>query len=299
MDRPGLFPFRGPGRFDALADARALAGAAPKVVELGAAHLAALLDLDPLDEGYGHYDYAAISDAVSSLRSSFDGQLIIRKGVEITYQKGRENEIRKFLEGKDYDFVMGSVHLVGSFDISQDSGTEQFFSNRTRENAFLSYFETSLALVCSDLFDIIGHFEMIRRYSLRYSNDYSYSEFSEIIDEILQRLIALNMVLEVNTSGLRHLPKQAYPRPEIVRRFIALGGKRVTLGSDSHLSEHIGYRIPEMMNDLKEIRDYVQKEYFITLFWSCSPVKNRKEVYFEKINKVIREAEKHMIEEGK
>ena len=55
----------------------------------------------------------------------------------------------------------------------------------------------------------------------------------------------------------------------------------------------------EEMNDLKEIRDYVQNEYCMTLFGLCRPVTNRKEVYFEKINRVIREAEKNMIEEGK
>lgn len=211
------------------------------------------LDFDPLDEGYGHYDYAAISDAVSSVRESFDGQLVIRKGVEVTYQKGREDEIKEFLVGKDYDFVMGSVHLVGSFDISQDKGTEQFFSNRTREDAFLAYFETSLDLISSGLFDTIGHFEMIRRYALRFSADYSCSEFSSIIDEILRKLIALDMVLEINTSGLRHLPKEIYPRGEIIKRYLEFGGRLVTVGSDSHLPEHIGYRIPETVLTLKKM----------------------------------------------
>lgn len=210
------------------------------------------LDFDPLDEGYGHYDYSAISDAISSLRSSFAGQLTIRKGVEITFQKGREEEIRTFLDGKEYDYVMGSVHLVGSFDISQDQGTGQFFSNRTREEALLAYFETSRDLVCSGLFDSLAHFEMIRRYALRYSDDYSYGEFSGMVDEVLGKLISQDMVLEVNTSGLRHLPKQTYPRPEIVEKFIALGGRFITVGSDAHLPDHIGYRIPETIRDLKK-----------------------------------------------
>jgi histidinol-phosphatase (PHP family) len=211
------------------------------------------LDFDPLDEGYGHYDYEAISERIDSLRKVYGGRLTIRKGVEVTYQKERDNEIRGFLEGKDYDFVMGSVHLVGNFDVSQDKGTEQFLSHYTREDAFQSYFETSLNLVSSGLFDTIGHFEMVRRYALSYRDDYSYGEFSRIIDEVLRKLIAHDTVLEVNTSGLRHLPKETYPRPEIITRYIALGGKRITVGSDAHLPEHIGYRIPETMRALEKM----------------------------------------------
>jgi histidinol-phosphatase (PHP family) len=211
------------------------------------------LDFDPLDEGYGHYDYAAISESILSLRDSFRDRLTIRKGIEITYQKKREDEIARFVEGKDFDFVMGSIHLVGSFDISQDMGTEQFFLRQKREEALFSYFKTTLDLACCGIFDILGHFEMIRRYALSYATDYSYGEYSDIIDEILSKLIAGDTALEVNTSGLRHLPKQPYPRPEILKRYLALGGRHVTIGSDSHLPEHIGYRILEMMRELREM----------------------------------------------
>lgn len=211
------------------------------------------LDLDPQDEGYGHYDYHAISDAIDVLRPSFDGRLRIRKGIEITYQKTREDEIGGFLEGKDYDFVTGSVHLVGDFDISQERGTERFFFHCTREDAIRSYFETTLNLVSCNLFDVLGHFEMLRRYALRYSDDYSYREFSESIDEILKALVETGMVLEVNTSGLRHLPRETYPRPEVIERFVALGGRHLTVGSDAHLAEHIGYEIPALVSTLKSM----------------------------------------------
>ncbi len=211
------------------------------------------LDLDPQDEGYGHYDYRAISDAITTLRSSLEGQICIRKGIEITYQKKREDEIRAFLEGKEYDFIIGSVHLVGNYDISQESGTRRFFSECIREDAIHSYFETTLDLVLCGLFDVLGHFEMLRRYAVRYTNDYTYGEYAENIDEVLSALIARGTTLEINTSGLRHLPGETYPRPEVIKRFIALGGTHLTIGSDAHLPEHIGYEIPALLGTLREM----------------------------------------------
>lgn len=220
-----------------------------RAIELGLNEIAFTehLDLDPKDEGYGLYDYEGISKKLSELQSIYDGRLKIKKGVEVTYQSKRENEIRQFIEDKDYDFILGSVHLVGDFDISGDEGTKRFFECFNRKEAFLSYFKVTNSLVQSGIFDCLGHFEMIRRYGISCIRDYTYEEFKEPIDKILNMLIEKEMALEINTSGLRHLPKETYPRKEIVERFLDLGGVRLTIGSDSHLPEHIGYRIPETM----------------------------------------------------
>lgn len=224
-----------------------------RVVEQGFDEIAFTehLDLDPQDEGYGFYDYEAISKRISELKNLYNGRLGIKKGIEVTYQKKREVEIKNFLKDKDYDFVIGSVHLIGEFDVSQVQGTEEYFKRFDRKEAFQSYFDVTYDLVNSGIFDILGHFEMIRRYALKYVEDYSYNEFKEPIDRVLELVVKKGMTLEVNTSGIRHLPKETYPRLEIVRRFFELGGKFITVGSDAHLKEHIGYRIAETMELLQ------------------------------------------------
>jgi len=58
------------------------------------------------------------------------------------------------------------------------------------------------------------------------------------------------------------------------------------------------YILPsEAMNDLKVIRDSVQREYFMGLFGSFSPVRNSRKAYYEKINRVIEEAKTMTIKE--
>jgi len=226
-----------------------------RAIELGLSEIAFTehLDFDPIDEGYGYYNYKGISENLLELKSLYKGRLIIKKGVEVTYQREREDEIEKFLDDKDFDFVIGSVHLIGEIDVSGDKGTEKYFKEVERKKAIRSYFETTHNLVNSGIFDCLGHFEMLRRYALKYIKDYSYEEFKEPIDEILEAIAKKGMTLEVNTSGLRHLPEETYPRIEIVERFLELGGQNLTIGSDSHLPEHIGYRIPETMELLLNI----------------------------------------------
>ncbi len=205
------------------------------------------LDLDPKDEGYGFYDYKAVSKKIEELRVIYAGKLKIKKGLEVTYQKEREEEIKDFVCGKNYDFVIGSVHLVGDFDISQENGTKKYCRKMGRRKAYISYFEVTRNLAASGIFDSLGHLEMIRRYAIKYIDDYSYNEFKEQIDDILKMLVEKGLALEVNTSGIRHMPETTYPREEIIRRFLEVGGKFLTIGSDAHLPEHIGYRIQEEM----------------------------------------------------
>src|ERR1700686_698922 len=49
------------------------------------------------------------------------------------------------------------------------------------------------------------------------------------------------MALAGNASGLRQGPGETYPAPPILDRFRALGGRRVTAGSDAHRAPSFAY----------------------------------------------------------
>jgi histidinol-phosphatase (PHP family) len=51
--------------------------------------------------------------------------------------------------------------------------------------------------------------------------------------------------MEVNTSGLRQDVGETYPSAAIVARYRELGGRRVTVGSDSHRIQHFAYGLGE------------------------------------------------------
>ena len=65
--------------------------------------------------------------------------------------------------------------------------------------------------------------------------------FSEIIDEILKKIISRNKGIELNTGGTYKGMINTNPHPDIVRRYRELGGEVITVGSDAHTADKIGY----------------------------------------------------------
>ena len=60
---------------------------------------------------------------------------------------------------------------------------------------------------------------------------------------------------------LRQKIGQTLPGRDILTRYYELGGRMVTIGSDSHREEHFAYGIPEVQEMLKEI-GFTELTYF-------------------------------------
>ena len=65
------------------------------------------------------------------------------------------------------------------------------------------------------------------------------SNYRELIDEILRTVASKGKGLELNTSGMDRCGG-FLPTADIFRRFKELGGKIVTVGSDSHHCSRVG-----------------------------------------------------------
>jgi len=60
------------------------------------------------------------------------------------------------------------------------------------------------------------------------------------IEPILQKLVERGVGLEINTSGVRQAPREPYPGLAVLTRYRELGGRVLTVGSDSHRVEQLG-----------------------------------------------------------
>lgn len=118
----------------------------------------------------------------------------------------------------------------------------------------MRYFEILLEMVqnFSD-FDVVGHLDYIIRYGPFEEKSYNFRDFEEIIDLILKEIIRKGKGLELNTSGLRGPLNTTFPREEVLKRFRGLGGKRITVGSDSHFNSHYHAGIMEGIGYLKSM----------------------------------------------
>ncbi len=203
------------------------------------------MDFDPSDEGFGFYDAMAIRDDLDACRREFPG-LRIFKGVEVTYQTKYRKQISRFLKKGNFDYAIGSVHMVGDGDISRAERQDDYFGKRSEREAYGPYFEEARLLAESGLFDTLGHLDLCKKYGHRHYGPMDWTKYAAEIEGILGAAIARGMGLELNTSGLRQEAEDTYPNIGVITRFRALGGKRVPLGSDAHRPQDIGHAFAEL-----------------------------------------------------
>ena len=182
-------------------------------------------------------DMSKYSDKISHVQTEYSGRLNIGYGLEFGLCRGLEDRYAKIASSYDLDFIIGSTHLCHNKDIPWSS----FWALGDETELFQDYFEESLANITSYTdFDTYGHLDYVVRYAPFKEKNYSYSRYSDIIDEILKRLISLGKGLELNTKGKRCGLSEMNPCTDILRRYKDLGGDIVTIGSDAHVPSDVG-----------------------------------------------------------
>ena len=102
-------------------------------------------------------------------------------------------------------------------------------------------------------FDVLGHIDYIDRYFEDFSTIPKYEEYHYLIESILKILIQKGKGIEVNTAGMRYGLDYFHPKIQILKLYKELGGEIITVGSDSHTPETIGYGYKAVEKMLKDI----------------------------------------------
>ena len=216
-------------------------------------------DKDDLEWGEeGIFDVDAYFVEMQKLQEEYAGKLNIRIGIELglrTYLKDYYEELTKKYP---FDFVIGSVHNVpykkdaeGNI-LYTDPAAEKLFTDRTDKEAYRLMMETTLENVrTSDCFQTLGHLDYVVRYGKSREKEYSYTDYADIIDEILKLLIEKEKGLEVNSAGLKYGLPFAHPHPDVLKRYRELGGEIIAIGDDAHKPEHMAWefdKVPDILH---------------------------------------------------
>lgn len=227
-------------------------------------------DKDDLEWGEeGIFDVDAYFVEMQKLQEEYAGKLNIRIGIELglrTYLKDYYEELTKKYP---FDFVIGSVHNVpykkdaeGNI-LYTDPAAEKLFTDCTDKEAYRLMMETTLENVrTSDCFQTLGHLDYVVRYGKSREKEYSYTDYADIIDEILKLLIEKEKGLEVNSAGLKYGLPFAHPHPDVLKRYRELGGEIITIGADAHKPEHIAYDFAKAEEILKSCGFKYYTEFF-------------------------------------
>lgn len=190
------------------------------------------------DEAY-HTEYLRLKELYSD-------RIELLFGVELGLMDYLAPRLYEFAKSQPFDFIIGSSHLVDGVDPYYP----EYFGTYGDQNGILRYFESILANITAfDDFDVYGHLD----YVVRYSNAKTYrpADYTELLDEILKKLISMGKGIELNTAGLKYGLGWAHPHPELLKHYRELGGEIITVGSDGHKGEHIAYDFDKASDILK------------------------------------------------
>ena len=180
--------------------------------------------------------------------------LLIRRGMEFGLTPDNPDQLKKDLQRRPFDFVLGSVHLVDGVDIY----LQPYWQGKTYDEAVRLHLETTLECVrVHEDYDVLGHLTYIAKCGANPRKELlRYEDHKPIMDEIMLELVRRGKGMELNTSGIDRCGGPL-PTLDYFQRFYDLGGRIVTVGSDSHDVARAGQYTHEMVAELKKIFGYV------------------------------------------
>ena len=191
-------------------------------------------------------DIKRYSEKVHEMNAIYGDVIHIHKGVEIGLQPHLLSRYEKLMQEEAFDFVLCSIHTVQK----QGLHSRDLFKGRTVEEAFRLYYEELLYCVQRfSNYDVLAHIDLVKRYTDKPSED----QCLDLIEEIFKIIIPQGKGIEINTSSYRYGLQAGMPSTDILELYKTCGGSTITLGSDSHVSETIGYKFDESKALLKNL----------------------------------------------
>jgi histidinol-phosphatase (PHP family) len=197
------------------------------------------------DEGYrlSFDEMEAYRSDILSAKERYQDRIEILLGYEVDWLPGHIDER---VLGAEVDFLIGSVHFIDkwSFDNPEFIGG---WEERSVDEIWQAYFEATEAMAKSGLFDIAGHFDLIKVFKYLPKKD-----IRLLAKNTLKAIKKSNMVLEVNSAGLRKPIGELYPSKLLLEEAFALDVP-ITFGSDAHSVDQVGFGYEEAVTMAKAV----------------------------------------------
>ncbi|NLU36944.1 MAG: histidinol-phosphatase HisJ family protein [Clostridiales bacterium] len=214
------------------------------------------MDIDEPDnpDAFQIKDLNEYMEELKKVKEMFQDKLQVKAGIEIGLQDWTLRQASNIALNYPFDFVIASIHLVDGID----PYFKEYFEDRDKIKSYTDYYQTILQLLKDyDDYNVLGHLDYLRRYS-----PYEYKPEDrwigrELLEAIFKILIEKGKGLELNTAGFKHYSSQPHPHPDILKLFREMGGEIVTIGSDAHSVEYVGYECKRAL----ECLDYAGFEY--------------------------------------
>ena len=161
----------------------------------------------------------------------------LRLGLEMDFVPGREDRIANLLDGRELDYVIGSIHFLGDRAVDDD-GYDIWEGVGDADGIWARYFETLAELARSGLYDILAHPDLVKMWGSARPGPERDPRFH--YEPVIEAIADTGIAVEVSTAGLRKPAAELYPSDAFAEMCVDAGAC-FALSSDAHVPEHVGF----------------------------------------------------------
>ena len=203
------------------------------------------------------YAFDDLDDYCGFVREETD----LKLGIEMDFVPGREDRIANQLDGRDWDYVVGSIHFLR--DHSLDTEDYSIWgAGESPEKVWRRYFDTLAESARSGLYDIIGHPDLVKIWGR--AAPIPDGDLRRYYEPAVEAFAESGVAVELSTAGWRKPVGEQYPsRPYL--EMLVDAGCPIALSSDAHTSDQLGFeyeRAVELLQDhgVREIAVFERRE---------------------------------------
>ena len=188
---------------------------------------------------------------VSRLQQIYRDRITIYLATEADYIKDFVDSTKTICRSYPFDYVIGSVHILDGvvIDYSEPMLRQHLEELGGVKGLWEKYWHAMENLINADFCNIIGHFDLPKKYKISFSA----VDFTDRIDYLLTLIKDKGLVIELNTSGIdRSFTGEIYPSPAILK-LAADKNIEITLGSDAHSPAEVGRHFQRAVELLKSL----------------------------------------------
>ena len=182
------------------------------------------------------------------VEEKYKKKITVIKGIEL----GLQHHVIEYLNSaavmNHYDFILGSFHCAEGKDLYGSA----YYANRMASEVYRGFYGYCIKVLKKfDNFDVMGHVNIIERYSACVP---AFESYGDLIEGIFKLIIEKGKGIELNTSSIRYGMGQNYtPSTIMLRLYKEMGGEIITIGSDAHRPKDVGSDIQFAAELLKSL----------------------------------------------
>jgi histidinol-phosphatase (PHP family) len=173
----------------------------------------------------------------------------LKLGIEADFVPGREDRLAALLDGRDWDYVVGSVHFLGDSAVDYDR-YDVWTTGEPPDRVWRRYFEWIGEAAMSGLFDVLAHPDLVKHWGRE--RPWPERDPRYYYEVAMEGIAESGVAVEVSTAGLRKPVGEIYPARAFLEMVVDAGNP-IALSSDAHVPDQLGYAYDQALELLDSL----------------------------------------------